>query len=871
MIGDSVTEVKYMSDKHEVISEDFPLTEDFMQRPRIDNIFERLTRCKLVYVIAGTGYGKTQAVYNYLRQQNEAVIRWLQLNESDNVGSHYWEGLTRNISFDNPELSSKLRELGFPETSIRFNQFAEIIKTTEHQSRKTFLVLDDFHFIHAPQALEFAERCAHLRIPGACVIIISRKEPDINTVSLFSKGNAGIITEDDLRFTEDEIEAFFKQRKIVIPKKDIPVVSASTNGWALALNLLSLVLIRTPGDLDHALKATRQNIFKLLETEAFSNLPENVQTKLVQLSLTPDLPLTSLDAPLFKDLFNRYALQLAPFIWFDSFIDDYRIHPIYQEFLQSKQHMIPDEDKYEIYYKISQWCFENDFFTNAIKYCAMSKQYRQMLEALMSYPFRMPTSTSEYFLNIIKEIDPENEEVSDLSILVLKSLFIPILLMGASRYKEAEEYSHETIKRWEHVKTPVAYILISISNSNLAYSGLYTSTVTYVYDSPEYLKKSLEYHKLSGMPPSQGTGAFLVPDVRSFSCTVGENADLSDFDKYIMSAKETASYVEETSHGMYHGYDDLVSCELAFFKNQIESARSFAHSTILKALEQKQYSIASMANGYLLRMAVSEGDHSLCKEILKQMEKYPGSQIFWNRYALYDSFAGFFYTQIGLPHMVASWLIVEDEETEVKVAIPVRELIVNAKYCLASKKYKQALAVLCNSYPREPTSRFRLGELTLTLLLSLARLKTGDIEGAAGDFEKAYLLSYEGVFEMPFIELGKDFHALAVAASKQDACNIPKTWLKVVDRKASAYSKKAAVITASVKKEMQIEDHIQLSEREREILDDLYHGLSRDEMAAIRYLSINTVNKVLQSLFIKLNAGNSIDAIRIAIERGLIE
>ena len=70
---------------------------------------------------------------------------------------------------------------------------------------------------------------------------------------------------------------------------------------------------------------------------------------------------------------------------------------------------------------------------------------------------------------------------------------------------------------------------------------------------------------------------------------------------------------------------------------------------------------------------------------------------------------------------------------------------------------------------------------------------------------------------------------------------------------------------------MQIEDHINLSEREREILDDLYHGLSRDEMAAIRYLSINTVNKILQSLFIKLNASNNVDAIRVAIERGLIE
>ena len=38
------------------------MTENYMPRPRIDRIFDRAARCKLVYVIAGAGYGKTQAV-----------------------------------------------------------------------------------------------------------------------------------------------------------------------------------------------------------------------------------------------------------------------------------------------------------------------------------------------------------------------------------------------------------------------------------------------------------------------------------------------------------------------------------------------------------------------------------------------------------------------------------------------------------------------------------------------------------------------------------------------------------------------------------------------------------------------------------------
>jgi len=844
--------------------------ETYLSRPRMDKLLDSAIRYDLVYVVAGAGYGKTQTVHRYLKPRENCVIRWIQLSESDNVVSHFWENITHNVSFDNPELAARLRDLGFPETSSRFKQFTDILKKMEHSLPEVFLVLDDFHNIHDPDVLVFAERCATLHLPNSCVIIISRKEPDINSVSMFAKGEAIIISEDELRFTEGETIEFLKQHGIKVSAKDIPKIVDSTKGWILALNLLALVLKRKPDDLDHALEATRQNLFKLLEFEAYADFPEDIRRRLVQLSLTPNLPLLPLSESLYDDLFIQYAQQLSPFIWYDSFISDYRIHPVYLEFLQSKQHILSDEEKHEIYMRVSKWCFENDFYTDAIKYCAITGQYGRMLEVLISYPFRMPERTGEFFLSIIRDIDPDDKEEDDLSLLALKSLFIPILLMGTNKFKEAEDYSFATISKWENVKTPAAYVLLAIAYSNLSYISLYTGTLTGDYDFPKYLKMSLEYQKLSGIPPAVGSGAFLVADIRSFACIPGEKAKLSDFEQYIEKTRENAIYIAETPHGMYHGYEDLAACEFEYFKNNLAEARSFAHSAILKALEHGQYSIASMANGYLLRLAIIEGDYPLSKEIMKQMEKYPGADVFWNRHLLYDLFTGFFYAQIGLPEMAASWLIIDNKETESEVRIRVRELIVSAKCCIASQKFKQALTILSNSYPREPMHRFRLGELTLTLLLSLTRLKTGDVDGAMSDFEKAYTLSYDGVFEMPFIELGKNFQALATAAVKHEGCMVPKSWLTSTGRKASAYTKKAAVITASIKKEMKIKDDVKLSDREYEILQDLYHGLSRDEMAATRYLSVNTVNKILHSLFMKLDANNNIDVIRIALDKSLL-
>ncbi|MCL2462448.1 MAG: LuxR C-terminal-related transcriptional regulator, partial [Defluviitaleaceae bacterium] len=185
--------------------------------------------------------------------------------------------------------------------------------------------------------------------------------------------------------------------------------------------------------------------------------------------------------------------------------------------------------------------------------------------------------------------------------------------------------------------------------------------------------------------------------------------------------------------------------------------------------------------------------------------------------------------------------------------------------------YNQALAALCKSYPREPQERFLFGELMLSLLFAVTRIHTGDTAGAMADFGKAYRMSFGGVFEMFFIELGKELRPLVAAALKEECSGIPEEWLNAIGRKASAYAKKAAVVANVFKNDHSANESVSLSIREREILLDVYHGLSREEIAENRYLSVNTIKKILQSVYTKLDANNNVDAIRIAIEKKLIE
>jgi len=843
------------------------LADRYMPRPRLDGIFDRMARRRLVYCVGGAGYGKSVSVYHYIAKQRDAAVRWMQLTEHDNIGARFWESLTRRVSADNPDLANKLSGLGFPETHTRFKQFADILKSAEHKTGETYLVLDDFHVIRSEQALAFAERCAHLPIPGAHLIIISRQEPAINAVSLFSRNKAGIVTEDDLRFTADETAEYLTFNAIPFNTGDLPRFVGATNGWALALKLLSMMLKKTPCNPNRALAAMKQNIFKLLETEAFGEFPADFQKQLAKVYLIAGLPSVPFNE-LFPDApFDRYAPQLSSFIWFDGLFNDYRINPLYLEFLHHKQDMLTESDKQDVYIKAADWCAENGLTLDALGYYAKSGQYGRILNGLLSMPLKPPYDTCEYLLGVFNEIDIENADETQ-AVLLLKHLYIPLLYAGTGDYGEAAKRSMDDVRKWERSGGQNAAFMLYIAYSNLAYIDTYICTVTHVYDAPKYLKKAVGYYKMSDRPVTGGEEPTGAADIRGFACLVGEGAALAEFDKFLNTARETAVYVSQTYHSMYYGYDDLVNCEINFFKNKLDAAGKYARDAALKAREKKQYGIGMTALYYLLRMAIHDGDYLLTQEILNQMRGHLDIADFWNRQTLYDLYAGSFYAHIGVYDLTPNWIAVDDKEAGT-ARIPLRELIVGVRYCLARQKYKQAFAILVNAYPRDPQERFYFGELILLLLLAVTRLKTGDTPGAAADFNKAYDTSFNGVFEMPFIELGRAFKQLA-AAARQEGYIIGEEWLKTTERKAAAYAKKTAVIAGAFKKDKKIGDEIQLSERERELLNDLYSGLSREEMAATRYLSVNTVNKTLQSLFIKLEANNTADAVRIGIEKRIV-
>jgi LuxR family maltose regulon positive regulatory protein len=163
-----------------------------------------------------------------------------------------------------------------------------------------------------------------------------------------------------------------------------------------------------------------------------------------------------------------------------------------------------------------------------------------------------------------------------------------------------------------------------------------------------------------------------------------------------------------------------------------------------------------------------------------------------------------------------------------------------------------------------------LGRIELLAIEACVHYKMKDREKAFTVLSDAYETASPNELTMPFIELGKDMRTLTASAIRGSESRIPKPWLETINRKAASYAKRQSHAILEYRQANRLTDSIVFSPREKEILGDLSHGLSRAEIAASRGLSVNTVKMVINMVYSKTGAENLADLIRIAVEQKLI-
>lgn len=822
-------------------------------RPRINQVLLESTRCPLVLVCAGTGYGKTSAILDFL-DTYDARKAWIQLSELDNVATRFWENFSHAVGHINQPLMHALRELGFPDTPEKMNKYYMTIHEHVEPVRR-ILVFDDFHHIEDPAVLGFIERSVSVISPLTSFLLVCRSTPQLNITNLASQGLVCNINEKELRFTDQELVQYFKHMELEQRPSDLHDIMADTGGWAFAINLIARSYRQAPGYRGYLRDAMKTNLFKLMETEVFNSYTPELRTFLIKLSLISHLStdLTEKLAAGDGELIAQMNRQSA-YVRRDTSTNTYLIHNLFREYLIMKQSQLSEEQKRETYQLAADWCYHNGFNIDALSYYERIGDYQAVVKLFLELPTQLPMDIAQFAEGFFKRAPDEAFDQVEL----LAAMHVRVM-MSQGKWAESLKLMEGYEARYLKLPQDSAFRNHALGVIYLfwGYLRMLMCTIDDCYDFDQYFIKQDEC--LSRFPLDPGSLA--NHPVGMWTSLVG-TPRMGALQEFNDALEQAVAHVSHCFSGAMSGVDDLAKGELYFYQGDVHNAELFVTKAIHRAREAEQFETVHHALFFALRCAFVLGDWKKIKQIMQEIGKLLEVSSYPNRYIVNDIIMAWYYCFLGIFEPVAYWLKEEFVPYGHTYFLENFGNCAKAQYCFETRNYAPLLAYISESKQRES---ILFGRIDLLVLEACMHYRMKDKAGAFATLKEAYETASPNGIVLPFFGRGKDMRTLSSAALKEDDIGIPKDWLEMVNRKSAAFAKCRAHLITQYRAENHLEQDIEFSPRELDILTDLIHGLSRSEIAANQGLSVNTVKMVINNIYTKLGAENLADLIRIAI------
>ena len=363
-------------------------------RPRLVEMLNEGLDAKrtLTLISAPAGFGKTTLVVDWLKQ-TDIPAAWLSLDETDNDPPRFLAYLA--AAFQQVDevigapLLSGLQSLQVPPVEqILTGLLNEIATRTE----AIILVLDDVHLITDTAILQGIEFLLNHQPSQLHVVLTTREDPDLPLARLRARDQLTEIRARDLRFTQPEADAFLRDvMGLSLSDQDVATLEGRTEGWAVGLQLAGLSMQKQSNlkSFIAEFSGSHRHILDYLSQEVLQQQPEDIRTFLLRTSI-----LERLNGPLCDALTDRIdsdsvLVQLEADNLFIIPLDDerrwYRYHHLFSDLLRSQLTRTQPALIPELHRRAARWYEEHGDIQDAIDHALKDMDLSRAADLIEQY------------------------------------------------------------------------------------------------------------------------------------------------------------------------------------------------------------------------------------------------------------------------------------------------------------------------------------------------------------------------------------------------------------------------------------------------------------------------------------------------------
>ncbi len=390
----SLATTRRAADPEELISSDVAVARGLLDRDELLKMLDHAVTKRVTIISAPPGSGKTSLLRAWAHRSTSLPrVAFVSVDRDQQDAQRFWSAVLDAIRRSAPSTDPQTPPAATAEfdadhvVDVVLSEFAE-------QVEPVVLIIDDLHQLSSADAIAQLERLLAVLPSSARVVLSSRRDPSIRLHQLRLADEVAEIRAGDLRFSERETRELFDRSGIGLSDAGVAALYQRAEGWAAGLRLAVISLSRhaDPERFVAEFSGTDRAIGEYLMAEMLEHQPGEVQNMLLRTSLVDRVNGELADLLVGRSGSEQTLLELEDANAFVVSLDAertwFRYHQLLADFLRLELRRTLAAEVPELHRKAARWLADHGEVVEAVRHTLAAGDWPDAARLVADHSFR---------------------------------------------------------------------------------------------------------------------------------------------------------------------------------------------------------------------------------------------------------------------------------------------------------------------------------------------------------------------------------------------------------------------------------------------------------------------------------------------------